>query len=447
MYLTFVLTYVLGMFIYGGIYVYSFKLRPKIILRSILSVVVTLGVTLAMVFAMYGGLNKGVEINIRNVEFVRIFSYALFFAMLIGIMFFCFDEKPTLILFAAVSAGITHVLSDELYDTICMFFNLNPIFFIRFNGFDPIGFTAFFLVHGGVLFLSYFLFGKPFAKTPKSANKSINKGVIALFVFYTAFLLGFSKSQLFNDQLTDYDISTISLVFNLHNIIIAVFMLFILRFTLVWIAEVQENEIEKNFYDNYHAQMEAQLKNMELINIKCHDLKHQLRTMMDSKNMDTSFVEEVQKAVSIYDSHIFTGNETLDVLLSEKSLICEVKKIQLTAMVDGEALSFMPISDINAFFGNAVDNAIEYLLTVPEENRFIRISSKTLGSNLSIRIENYCDKEIVFNEKGLPATQKDPSYHGYGTKSIKAVAEKYGGTAKFAKEGELFIVTALFMIN
>ena len=44
-------------------------------------------------------------------------------------------------------------------------------------------------------------------------------------------------------------------------------------------------------------------------------------------------------------------------------------------------------------------------------------------------MENYCEEEPVF-EDGLPASTKDdPRFHGYGLKSIRYVARKYGGTA------------------
>ncbi|MBR1624673.1 MAG: GHKL domain-containing protein [Clostridia bacterium] len=33
----------------------------------------------------------------------------------------------------------------------------------------------------------------------------------------------------------------------------------------------------------------------------------------------------------------------------------------------------------------------------------------------------------------------------FGVKSIKNVAEKYGGTATFSREGNLFVLTVLFV--
>ena len=128
-------------------------------------------------------------------------------------------------------------------------------------------------------------------------------------------------------------------------------------------------------------------------------------------------------------------------------MVCEAKKIQLTVMLDGEALSFMSVQEINSFFGNAIDNAVEYLLTVDEDKRIIRISSHQNGSMLTIRVENYCENDLKFGKNGLPLTTKgDNGYHGFGTKSIKTIAQKYGGDASFERTDDLFVVTALFML-
>lgn len=113
-------------------------------------------------------------------------------------------------------------------------------------------------------------------------------------------------------------------------------------------------------------------------------------------------------------------------------------------MLEGSALSFMDVEDVNVFFGNALDNAIEYLGKVDEEKRFVRISSTRNKSLLLVRIENYCEQDVAFAKDGRPISSSKSGSVSYGTHSIRAVAEKYGGTATFAREGNLFVVTALF---
>lgn len=126
-------------------------------------------------------------------------------------------------------------------------------------------------------------------------------------------------------------------------------------------------------------------------------------------------------------------------------LLCDSEAIDLSCMIDGAAISFMTQEDINSFFGNAIDNAMEYLIKEPEENRFIRVLSSAHGNYVAVTIENYCTENINCTSDGLPVTSKDDKkYHGFGVKSINMIAEKYGGKAYFNKEGNLFTVSAVF---
>ena len=62
-------------------------------------------------------------------------------------------------------------------------------------------------------------------------------------------------------------------------------------------------------------------------------------------------------------------------------------------------------------------------------------------------MENYCDHPVAF-EDDLPVTTKgDKDYHGYGTRSMRCLTEKYGGTMTLRTEGELFVLNILFPLN
>ena len=196
----------------------------------------------------------------------------------------------------------------------------------------------------------------------------------------------------------------------------------------------------------YKDKVEQQQENLELIKNKVNGLKERIDTSFKSKNIDDSIITDLQKSLSLFESSIQTGNESLDMLLTQKNLGLKLKNIHMTAMVEGKALSFMDISDIYSFFGNAIDNASEYLDTVDLEKRFIRISTTRNHSVLLVRIENYCEKDMKFAKDGRPIPDQAGA-QGYGTYSIKMVAEKYDGTATFSKEGNLFVLTALFDTN
>ena len=67
-------------------------------------------------------------------------------------------------------------------------------------------------------------------------------------------------------------------------------------------------------------QYEHNRESINLINMRCHDLKHQLANL--SGRLTDEEVKSLQEAMNIYDSTIKTGNEVLDVVLYENQLAC-----------------------------------------------------------------------------------------------------------------------------
>ena len=57
-----------------------------------------------------------------------------------------------------------------------------------------------------------------------------------------------------------------------------------------------------------------------------------------------------------------------------------------------------------------------------------------------LQVENFYEGDLRFVD-GLPVTTKgDPNYHGFGLKSIRSTAEKYGGTVSVQAEDGLFLL-------
>ena len=447
MLLSMFLTNGLGVVIYCGLFSYSFRRRKYFLPRLIISLLIVAGITSGIAFGVYFGFTGGWEVTLAHVELIRIVSNVLSLLLAMGAIWFCFDEKFPLIMFATVMGNAGNCLAQNIYEMFLGIFKTNSIHFTMYNGYSVLRYVLFFGIHTVIFFLLLFVCAKPLANTTKDFDKNIGKSIFGAFVIFTYIMTGVQGSNVFNAAFNGATMDAVSIMFHSVLAVLYIMILFTLRFILVWVHTSQEKAAEKNFYDSYKEKVELQERNMELINLKCHDMKHQLRTLLEGKNMDNEFIEETQKAISVFDAQVQTGNNTLDTLLTQKSLICEAQRIELTVMIDGGALQFMSVQDINSFFGNAIDNAVEHLMTVPEEYRFIRISSLQNGSIFSVRIENYCDTELNFRRNGLPeSTKEDNGYHGFGTKSIRAIAQKYGGDASFERKDNLFIVTAIFML-
>ncbi len=207
----------------------------------------------------------------------------------------------------------------------------------------------------------------------------------------------------------------------------------------------QEKEIVEHLLYERKRQYELSRENIETINHKCHDLKHQIRALEHvSEGERSDYIRELEDAIGIYDAVVETGNEVVNTIISEKALICGRRDIRLSCMVDASHLDFMSTLDIYALLGNALDNAIENVSRYADKDkRIISLTICAVDDFLSIQINNYCEDNVVFAD-GLPVTTKrNKDYHGFGMKSMRHLAKKYGGSMATSIADNMFTLQIL----
>lgn len=194
----------------------------------------------------------------------------------------------------------------------------------------------------------------------------------------------------------------------------------------------QELASIQSILQNQYAQYQQSRENIELINHKYHDLKHQIGVLRAETDPErrSAFLDGMEEDIREYEAQNKTGNPVLDTVLTSKSLYCVHHDVELTCVADGSLLDSLSVMDICTIFGNLLDNAIECELRIADKSkRLIHLMVYSRKDLLVIQCENYCEELPVFEDSGLPHTTKqDPAYHGYGLKSIRYTAEKYGGS-------------------
>ena len=190
-------------------------------------------------------------------------------------------------------------------------------------------------------------------------------------------------------------------------------------------------------------QYELARDNMDLINIKCHDIRKRIGAMGESPLSEES-VGRIRESIRIYDAQAKTGNEALDVVLTQKRLLCSQTQVDLVSMVDGAALGFMSDDDVYFLFGNILDNAIEAVLNLADdEKRSIDLTVRREGGFVTIREDNYFEGSLSFVD-GLPQTTKGDSVnHGFGMRSIRRCVDEYGGRLTVRADAGVFSLSIL----
>ncbi|MFV0332388.1 MAG: GHKL domain-containing protein [Dysgonomonas sp.] len=209
----------------------------------------------------------------------------------------------------------------------------------------------------------------------------------------------------------------------------------------------KQNELMDQMIHTQGSHFQMSQESISIINRKCHDIKYQMKamTMMSNGEKKQEYLEGLRRAISIYDSVYHTENDVLNLLLREKTLICDEYQILFSCMADGKILSFIKSDDLYILLGNALDNAVESVLK--EEDVTKRVISMNVGKKMGmvcIHLENYCNKTIKF-DNGLPiTTKKDKNYHGFGVQSIQFLVDKYNGNLMMQQEGDTFYLDMFF---
>ncbi|MFC4323701.1 ATP-binding protein [Litchfieldia salsa] len=359
----------------------------------------------------------------------------LFFAVMAGIMF-CYNVRVLTSIFCVTAVyAIQHLIYD-FHQIVMAIFDLRQ-YSLQNNTSYILYVISYFLIVSILYVLIYYFYIKKFIKPEEKHFQ--NRIVLVLCIFVNLYATVFSIIFRITQENAQFEIFLICVLLDIMCCLFTMYLLFYIFNTSVLQDELN---IIKSILKKDKDQFKVSQANIELINIKCHDLKHQL-THLSSK-INKSELEELNKVISIYDIPM-TGNPVLDVVIAEKKLQCEREEIEFTCMVDGEKLGFMKETDIYSLFGNALDNAINSVRKINEKDqRVVSLIIKDTMGLISIHFENYFQGELLF-ENGLPVTtNKDKDYHGFGMKSMKYLVEKYGGELSIKIDENVFNVNIVF---
>lgn len=307
-------------------------------------------------------------------------------------------------------------------------------------------FTA--AVYGAVFLVMYRLEPKP---APPYPRLSIQRGELwpALMIGLACFVMSNLSFVYAN---TPFSGNYISEIYNIRTLmdLAGVVMLYAYHIQHRELQVRRELDAVQNILQNQYVQYRQSRESIDLINRKYHDLKHQiavLRAEPDAQKR-ADFLDGMEREIRDYEAQNKTGNSVLDTVLTGKSLYCAKHGIELTCVADGALLTFMSVMDICSVFGNLLDNAIECELRIPDKKkRLIHLAVFSKKDFLIIRCENYCPEPVNFRSGDPVTTKEDGNYHGYGVKSMRYTAQKYGGTMTIEAKDNWFSVNILIPLT
>jgi len=360
------------------------------------------------------------------------FSFVIIFLLETLALWCCFRERFTVILFLSASAYVIQHLCFSIWTFIQLLFELTdevyrsaPLLILR-------AMTDAAVIAAIVFFLRK---KKGVAVYPKSLV-AVSFSTVAVFIV-----------AIVNIVVVNANYSNPATAF--YAILSCILLLII----IILFMDQSEAERRQKIMDNILRERDLQYKlskdAVEIINIRCHDLKKQINEIQKQapKSDQAEICAEIDHAIKVFGAVHDTGNEALDVILNEKSLACMNGGINLSCSIsDVDALAFMNTLDIYAVFGNLLDNAIEAVQQETETHRNIKLNIKQNGRMLFVCAENDCSHDLSF-KNGFPITTKpEKESHGFGLQSVRYVLEKYGGSIFCACEDGVFAARACIPI-
>ena len=352
-------------------------------------------------------------------------KYLLFFLIGYGSIQLCMRCEKSEAMFCMTCALATQHLSYVLYDDV-----------LALSGWAYDSVQAVAIISAVMLLVylaAYYLFVRKMKQHPELSFQNrenlIVGGLLILFTIVIKFIM--------EPYLSARSMTKLYVLVSIYDVVCCVLALMLER----GLFRNQALTDEKNFLTQLVHMQEEQYRtskaNVEMLNIKCHDMKHQISHITSTTDPDA--IRELEQIISVYDSSLQTGNEILDVCLMEKKLLCEKNSIKLDCIANGQCLSFMQPSDLFSLFGNALDNAMEAVCKLDDvEKRIIFVSVKEELGMAIIHVENNYTGELIMAD-GIPRTSKDDEfYHGYGVKSIRMVVEKYDGNMALLPQNGIF---------
>lgn len=372
--------------------------------------------------------------------------FLAFFALTIPAARFCFGAGWRGCVFCTVAGYSVQHLASVCYDmtlTIAGFSGSNQVYSNAPARFDPIPAAIFLEVYALVYWALYQLFAR---RMKKGEDMDIQRPSLLVLVALTVLVEIVLNAVVIYHKYENLDL-VYYLAASLANVVCSLSVLVVL-FSLLFQKSLEaELEVVYQMWRQEQKQYEISKQTIDLINVKCHDMKHQIRAISRQAAIDPAALEEMESVISIYGTIVKTGSQALDIILAEKNLYCQKNGVTISCIADGAKLDFMTDSDIYSLFGNLLDNAIRSVTALEPDKRVISFSVRAERAFLSINSHNYYGGEVRM-ERGLPVSnQAETGYHGFGVKSMALIVEKYGGTISFHAKSQVFNVNILFPLN
>lgn len=183
-----------------------------------------------------------------------------------------------------------------------------------------------------------------------------------------------------------------------------------------------------------------------------HEIKNHLsylKTMAEAGDLEhlRSYLGTVLGETEKLFQFVECGNDTINGVMNHAVRQARARDVAVEhTLIVPPSLPYRE-TDLCSLLSNLMDNAIEGAAQSGSHNPVVTVRIRPQRGYLFFRVTNPVDSQIPASRRlSLRTTKKDDRLHGFGTRMIRRIAERYQGSAKYAIRDGQFIADVMLYL-
>lgn len=199
----------------------------------------------------------------------------------------------------------------------------------------------------------------------------------------------------------------------------------------------QQSEMQLEVYSDLQQWYQNSMRTI-------HDAKRHVRALESLIQSDhlaeaQQYKESLFQKLNELQPSIQCDNPLLSAILNHVFLKAEQRHIALKMDLQGEEqLSMLAGVDLTTIVSNLLDNAVDAVLELPEEQRYIHFAVAFQMGEIMIHVENSTKNDLKREGNAVVSTKE--GHLGLGLKNVEMVVKKYKGDFKIDVKDGNFVV-------
>ena len=200
------------------------------------------------------------------------------------------------------------------------------------------------------------------------------------------------------------------------------------------------SEQREQLYEENVLQTNNQIEKIAKIK---HDMKNNLmcieKLISDEKIKEAqSLCSDLLGSLSSVYTPLNTENPLLNAIVNVELEKAVSNGIAFAIRINDDLKELRNTSDIVSIIGNLCDNAIEYLINIPVNDRKMYLEISLRNRYYIITCKNRILNSVLGENPLLQSKKDDLDFHGKGTEIIRNISKKYDGDVRIYEEDNFF---------